>query len=273
MGETWHWDRLWPSAPGEPRGDKPSPKRGRRVRAFLGAPGGVWRAPRPVPGHGEGEQGLPRRAFACVGQRVAHCPLPASSPRCLVPARVPSSPPRCPSRHCRLLSSTPGMVRGAEPPAAPAPEPTGGRSPARSSEHTPAVVVPGWWLPPSRDTAPAAPCTPPPGRMEPSPRHHQALLVVCTAVRGPPGYKDVRCLGCLVPRSKWALTCLPGPPCSSPFPSCPVSCWRQREDPGSPSGAHGDPMAPLPRRRRHGDTFSPAKQPNLPEKGHLSCLR
>lgn len=44
---------------------------------------------------------------------------------------------------------------------------------------------------PSREAAPAVPCTPQPGRMEPSPRHRRVLLAVRTTLRGPPGYKDV----------------------------------------------------------------------------------
>lgn len=43
-GETSHQGRPWPSAPGEPRGDKPPPKVGGRGRPWVCS--GVWRAPR-----------------------------------------------------------------------------------------------------------------------------------------------------------------------------------------------------------------------------------
>lgn len=148
MGETWHWDRLWPSAPGEPRGDKPSLRRGRRVRAFLGALAGL-ESLQTVPNCVEGEQGVPRQAFACVGQRVAHCP-------CLHPLlaalSLPMSPPLCLGALAGTATFSPahpGWPGGAEPPAALAPKPTRGRNPACSSEHMPAAAVPGWWLPPA----------------------------------------------------------------------------------------------------------------------------
>lgn len=57
-GETSHQGRPWPSAPGEPCGDKPPPKVGGRGRAFLGPLGGL-ESPQAVPDHVEGKRGLP----------------------------------------------------------------------------------------------------------------------------------------------------------------------------------------------------------------------
>lgn len=57
-GETSQQGRPWPSAPGEPHGDKPPPKVGGRGRAFLGLLGGL-ESPRAAPDHVEGKRGLP----------------------------------------------------------------------------------------------------------------------------------------------------------------------------------------------------------------------
>lgn len=174
-----------------------------------------------VPDRTGGERGLSRQAFACVGQRVAHCP-------CLHPLlaalSLPVSPPHClgaPAGTATFPPVRPGRPGGAEPPAAPAPKPTRGRSPARSSECRPAAAVPGGWLPPAGTQLRQ--------RLARRSRAGRSRLPATAKrwwfarPRRPPGCKGVRCLGCLVLRSRGALTCLAPPqrPPTFSFPFLP----------------------------------------------------
>lgn len=178
-----------------------------------------------VPDHTGGERGLSRQAFACVGQRVARHP-------CLHPLlaalSLPVSPPHCLGASAGTATFPPvrpGWPGGAEPPAAPAPKPARGRSPAHSSERRLAAAVPGGWLPPAGTQLRQ--------RLARRSRAGWSRLPATAKrcwwsarPRRPLGYTGVRCLGCLVLRSRGALTCL-GPrnaPQASHFPSCPVGC-------------------------------------------------
>lgn len=161
------------------------------------------------------------QAFACVGQRVAHRP-------CLHPLLAAlsllMSPPHClsaPADAATFSPACPGWPGGVEPPATPAPKPTHGRNPACSSKHTPAAAVPGCWLSPAGKQLQQHLARHSQAGRSHLPATGECCLAVCTTLRGPPGYKDVRCLGCLVLRSKGALTSLPGPPQCPPIFSFP----------------------------------------------------